>query len=40
MNGLDLSLKVNGGDRHTYRAPANVQVPDEVGMYCRKDRLI
>jgi cathepsin L len=30
MNGLDLSLKVNGGDRHTYRAPANVQVPDEV----------
>jgi len=30
MNGLDLSLKVNGGDRHTYRAPANVQIPDEV----------
>jgi len=32
MNGLDLSLKdkVNGLDRHTYRAPANVVLPDAV----------
>jgi len=32
MNGLDMSLKdkVSGLDRHTYRAPANVQVPDSV----------
>ena len=31
MNGLDLSLKVDGGDRHTFRAPLNVALPTAVG---------
>ncbi len=33
MNGLDLSLKNNDGDRHTFLPPSNIELADAVGMY-------
>lgn len=40
MKGLNMRLKDHllDVDHHTFLAPANIKLPDSIGMYCEDKR--